>query len=482
MRGQRGVLHNLSILTVGQIASQLANVAALIFLARYLGAHWFGVVQVGVAFMAYALITAEWGMMALGIREISRLDDPGDILRYARTHVGVLALQTAVVAAAGLLLLPRLPFYRHDPVIFLLYLATVLPQVYMHYWIAMGLERMTWVGVFKASRSLLYALFILGVLPLVTDRETAAAARWVPAMFLVAMMLSNLTVNIPLARWFGQWIHPARPRLADIRARWRESASIGANSVVLRVLYNIDILLLGVLVSPDRAGTYAAAARVIFFLVVAVEVLWAALLPRLSRMVKESARGFRLSFNLYFGTVVALLMPVAAGGWLLGPEIITFVYRGQYDAAGPIFSYLAISYSLLAAATFLGNTLLAEDRQRSYFLPLVLSSAVAVTGILLRVPDGGGLGASRAMLLAHGLLFLILAVLNRRNFNRLLAETLAAAAVAVAIMTGLLTVWTDGPVLLRIGGAGGLYLALVAGPLLRLRSRTFAAGRTGGTG
>ena len=52
MRGTRGVLHNLSILTTGQVASQLLNVWALVFLADKLGAHWFGVVQIGVSVMA----------------------------------------------------------------------------------------------------------------------------------------------------------------------------------------------------------------------------------------------------------------------------------------------------------------------------------------------------------------------------------------------------------------------------------------------
>ena len=86
MRGNRGILENLGILTAGQVSAQLLNVWALVFLADRLGAHWFGVVQVGVAFMGYALVVAEGGMFAFGIREVSRLDDSRTVFDYAGRH------------------------------------------------------------------------------------------------------------------------------------------------------------------------------------------------------------------------------------------------------------------------------------------------------------------------------------------------------------------------------------------------------------
>ena len=45
MRGQKGIFHNLSILTAGQIVAQLTNVAALVFLAGHLGHEFLGLGQ-----------------------------------------------------------------------------------------------------------------------------------------------------------------------------------------------------------------------------------------------------------------------------------------------------------------------------------------------------------------------------------------------------------------------------------------------------
>ena len=471
LRSQKGVLFNLSILSVGQIVSQLANMAALVYLAGYLGAHWFGVIQVGVAFMSYALITAEWGMMSLGIREISRLDDPRQIFTYATRQTGLLAVQAVLVLAVGWVVLPRLPFYEHAPWVFLLYLATVIPQVYTQNWVAVGLERMTWVGASRIVRSVIYFLLVVGVLRRLDGTFGQPAAHWVPVFLIVAMVLSNLVVNIPLAQWFGRFVHPRLPSWPEARRRWQETGSIGTNIIVLRVLFNIDIVLLGILAAPEVAGNYAAASRIMFLLVVAVEVLWAALLPRLSRLAVESPGNFLRSFNLYFGFVAAILLPTALGGLLVGTDFVTFLYKGKFPDAGPVFQVLAVSYSMLALATFLGNTLLAEDRQKWYFLPLVASSLVAVAGVVLLVPDRLGLGASWAMTAAHGSLLLILVIINFRKFNADLGRVLFSLVPALTALIGVALVLSAQHVLLRVAASGATYLILAVWPLKHFRNR-----------
>jgi len=474
MHGRQGLLHNLSILTAGQVVSQLANVAALVYLANTLGDRSFGVVQIGVAFMGYAVIIAEWGMFSLGIREVSRLDDPAAIGTYARRHMGLMSIQAVVVFGLGLLILPLLPFSHHDPLVFILYLAAVLPQVYTQSWVAVGLERMKWVGLARIVRSLSYAAMVFLLLRLLDGFLGQDGRRWVPVLMLLSVIFGNLVVNIPLARWFGGWIHPTAPTVVELKRRWHETTSIGANTMVVRVLYNIDLILLGSLASPEVAGHYAAAAKIMFVLVIAVEVLWAALLPRLSRLAKQSRPAFRTSFNLTFGTVAALLLPIAVGGWMVGEGVIELLYRGKFAGAGPIFQVLAVSYACLALGTFLGNTLLAEDRQKWYFSPLVISSLVAIGGIWWLVPQYGGQGAAWGILMAHGLLLACLVVVNLRNFNALLGQTLLGVLPALGAMYLVLRALPEAHVLLRIPVAAVVYLALAFYPLLRLRRRSQA--------
>ncbi len=471
MRGTRGVLHNLGILGVGQVAAQLLNVWALVFLAGYLGKHWFGVVQIGVAFMSYALITAEWGLMSLGIREISRLDESPAIFRYACTHTGLMLIQALGVFGLGILILPLLPFSKQDPVIFLLYLFAVLPQVFMQSWIAVGLERMFWVGVTKTARSLLYALAILLVLPHVFPEGTRGAARGAPLFFLGTMLLGNLVIMIPVASWFGKPVLPKLPSRSEIAHRWREARPIGANVVVLRVLLNIDLILLGIIATPEMAGTYAAAARIIFLLVIAVEVLWAALLPRLSRLWRDRKAAFARSLNLYLGFVLILLLPIAAGGVLVGGDLIYLLYKGDYPGSAPVFRILAVSYTMLAVGTFLGNSLLAQDKQAHYFRPLLTSAATAIIGNLVLVPRLGPVGAAWGMFAAHGVLLIQLLAINRHMFRRPLFTMLLQILPAILAMDLVISRFGNFNVVARIALGAAVYLTLATYPALRFRSR-----------
>ena len=469
MHRKNGILHNLGFLTLGQIASQLLNVWVLVFLAGALGPHRFGIVQIGVAFMAYALITAEWGMMSLGVRDISRLKNTESVHRYVGEQTGLMAVLALGVLGIGLLVLPFLPFTAQDPWVFRLYLVAVLPQIFMHSWVATGLERMAWVGAARILLSLVYALAILLFLPLLDSRwggsDGFPAQRWVPLAYLLAFTASNLFLIIPSRSRFGRLIWPALPSWTEAKARLRQAAPIGAGIIVLRVLLNIDLLLLGILSTPAVAGQYAVAARIIFLMVVAVEVLWGALLPRLSRLAAESRAAFRGEFNLYLGLVLAGTLPVAVGGVLLGPDLLTFLLKDEFSSAGPVFQVLSVSYTLLAVATFLGKALIAEDRQDQQFNPLLISAVVAIVANLWLIPRFGGLGACWGMLLAHGLLFLMFAFLHRGNFNLRLGLETAALIPALAVMSIVVVLLDQQHVLMRIGGGGGAYALAAAIPV-----------------
>ncbi len=471
LRGRRGILHDLGILTLAQVAAQLLNVVALVYLARLVGAAWFGVLQVGVAFSAYALIAAEWGMWALGIREIARLDGRAEIRGYAAVHLGIMSGLAAVVLLGGLLLLPLLPAFDQDPWVLLLYLLAVVPQVMMLDWIGIGLERMTWVGIVKVCRSLFYAVLVLALLGRIDGWLGWPAHRWVPVMFLAGFVASNRIMASRVRRWLGGPVLPAAPR-GQWRRRLVQATPIGAGNLTVRVVVGVDVILLGLLADAETVGSYAAAAKLLFIIVIAVEVLWKALLPRLARLWRESPDRFRRRVQLYVGMVAAAFLPVAAGGWALGDRLMAALYPESFGGAGPVFRILSFSYVALALGMFFGNVLIASDRQRAWFPPLLLSAALAVAGNLLLVPRWGALGACWAMLTAHAALLAWTAWLCRRSLGRPLLWPLGVAIGASLAMVAALRLapaWHPAALV----GAGVAVYAVVAGWPLARWARSF---------
>lgn len=474
MRGRRGIVHDLGVLTAAQAAALLLNVAALVVIARKVGAHWFGVLQVGVAVSAYALIVAEWGLFSTGVRAVARLDRAADILAYARGHVGLLAALAGAVLLAGGALLPLFPFFAADPWVFVLYLLAVVPQVYMLDWIGVGLERVVAVGAAKLSRSLVYAVVVLLALSALDGRLGWPAWRWVPVVYLFSLFVGDAVIGAPVARWLGRPVLPRFPGWADWRQRLSVAGPIGGGIVIMRLLLNVDIVLLGVLATPAVVGGYAAASKLVFTFVVATEVLWNALLPRLARLWQGDMERFRARWNLYLALVLAGYLPAAAGGVAVARPLVAALYGDRFPEAPLVFQVLSLSYVLLSLAQFCGNTLIACDRQRAYIPPLLAGAGVAVAGNLLLVPRHGAQGACLAMLASHLTLLAGTGWLCRAYLARSLARPAAAAlggSLTMALAVARLEAW---PLAARIAAGAGLY-AILAGPWLWLWARRMLA-------
>lgn len=458
------LLVNLSLLTVAQVAAQFLNLLVLVFLARYLEDYWFGVLQVGVAVSAYALVTAEWGLNSLGIREVSRLaDKPEKILAYARIHQGLLAATAIIVFLGSLVVLPLFPFYQHDHLLFLFYVALVFPQIIALEWLGIGLEHMARVGIARTMASLLYAFLILVFLTKLDGVWGWPNYRWVPLIYLASFFLGNLLLINPARKWVGgTTITPRWPTKEAVKDRIPATAPIGASILVMRVLMNGDMIMLGILSRPDVAGQYAASAKIGFLMVIAMEVLWKALLPRLSRLAGDSLEAFTNRFQLFFGAATAFLVPAVAVALVAGPDLMILIYGQKYAGGGPIFQVLSLSYSLFAMAWFLGNSLIATDRQKEFFPPLVASALVAIAGNLILVPRMEGLGAALGMLASHSVLLVIMVIVCRSWFERELMKALGIIFLGAAAMGTVFLLFSFSSVIVQVV-AGILAYGLVSG-------------------
>ncbi len=202
-----------------------------------------------------------------------------------------------------------------------------------------------------------------------------------------------------------------------------------------------------------------------------MEVLWKALLPRLSRLASESRAGFRRGFNLYLALVLAGLVPAAVGGVLLGPDLISLLYGDRFPTASRVFQVLAVSYPLLSVGWFLGNSLIAQDRQAEYFPSLFASALLALIGCLVLVPWFGNLGASFGMLGGHTLLLVSLGIVSRRQLSAALWWPLATIAGATVLLAGVIWMTAGWHPLVRLALAVSAYVAVMVLPTRRWPAR-----------
>ncbi|MBK7701898.1 MAG: hypothetical protein IPI34_02875 [bacterium] len=168
-----------------------------------------------------------------------------------------------------------------------------------------------------------------------------------------------------------------------------------------RVLFNIDLVVLGLLATPVEAGRYAAASRLAFVLVTVTESSLGAVLPRLAKLRLKGLPVYRRGVRRAAAGAGLALATLAAAGALFGGPLVRRLFGEAFAGSASVFAVLAVGYAALALALLLHESLVAEDRQAAGLPPLATGAALAAAGAVIAAPLGGAVGVAWAMAVSH---------------------------------------------------------------------------------
>ena len=399
------LIKEITVLTATQAAGQIMNLVALVFLARFLGESDFGMIQVCVAIMSYALIVSETGLFAVGSRAVARLSKLSDISDHVRSQLSLMAMLGVAVFALSILPVQFFTPHNINKTVLLIYMAVTLPQAGMLDWLGIAMGKSITVGISRLVKAGVYLLLILLILPRNSNLNL------VPVFLIISMIAGNIVMRVQSWRWLGWWPKPFGASFSASRQLLAETAPIGAANIVQRVLFNFDLVIIGFIATTSNAGVYAAAAKLLFVLIVAVETALSAVLPRLSQLWQDDKPAFNVAARRYLKILLFCLTPLPIIGLLFAEPVIRLIYSGQYISSVPIFKVLIVAYPLLSLVLFLGTVLVASDRQKSWFLVTVTGAIVAIIALLLLIPALGVIGAAWAMLISYVVSLLVAGLL-----------------------------------------------------------------------
>ncbi len=337
------------------------------------------------------------------------LRPPGAPLpRGALACLAVLTVATtAVVLLASTRLVPALGG-QTGFLLALLAVCVVSAGQFLLRGLLLGTGRLGLHGAVLLADSGLRVLFALGLTLLVPSAGGAGYA-WT---LVAAMALAHL----PLLGWvLLRRRSSARPRPADDPPARDLAGAIGhllTGSLAAQVLLNGAPVLVTVLAGP---GQDAAAARFVasFTLVrlplfVAVP-LQSALIPLLTRLQTEGdaarLRGLVVRGAALVGGLAVL---AAAGGWLLGPAVVSLVFGSRYALTGGEIALLAVGSVLHLGLLLASQALVAAARHRRVavvWLAGLAAGAVTlavVPDLVLRCAAAFTVGSGVALLVAAG--------------------------------------------------------------------------------
>lgn len=444
-------LRGFAFLAAGQGLARGMTFLSVAYLARTLGVEMFGVVGFGAAVASYLLLIVDAGLDLVAMREIARR---ASLVESIVSSIFATRLVLAALAAASLWGIA--PWLASSPATLAVLLAYSLTFLSFASNLKWGFQAREQNGVVAAALVVSQAAYLAGVLLWV--RGPGDAPRVPLLLFASELAGAGLLLVCYRRQGFRLWV----PR--SIRLSWtllREAMPLAATRMVRTLAVNFDLLVLGMVAAPAAVGVYVAVSRVVLFLRELGELYYLALFPQLSRAATGPADGFAAVGRAGLRHAGVIVLPVAVGGCLTGPALLSFLFGPGYGAGAPALRLLlaGMVFVMLAGGYRLG--LVAHHRQGAVFRIMATGAAVNVALNLVLIPRYSIVGAALSALLSEALTFLLAWVAMARSaslspWRPLLRPALAAAGLAVILWV--LPAW---PVLLTVAVGGVSYAALI---------------------
>jgi O-antigen/teichoic acid export membrane protein len=420
-------------LSIGDFVAKAAYFLSFVYVAQRLGVAGYGVLEFAIAIRTYLLLLADAGLELWAMREAAK----GVDVRTLAARVIPARLVLAAIALSSTALLLFIPGAEGLRTILPLLTLPVLVQAFNLKWAFLGQERMMRVATGLVVAQLAFAACVFALV------HGPADLMLMPVAFLVSELVIAGLFWRHFVRQHGV---PIPFRLGNLRSMMRPALTMGATQCLGLVNYNVDSILIGVMLGASPVGWYAAAYKPVTAILAAPVTYFMGLFPVLSRYQGDPQKLRAILIrSLRFSAIFAI--PVGVGGMLLAEPVILLLFGESYRAAVPPLQILSWSAALITLRGTFRHALNAAGRQRNDLNCAIAAAAINVGLNLVLIPLYGIVGAAAATLVCDICWLLLAVVFFSKHIMTLplLAAVwrplLAGAGMAACLIGGTLLPW-----------------------------------------
>lgn len=476
---QLGMVRDFLALSGGEVLSRIAGFAAFAYLARVLAPEAYGAVELAVSLSLLFGFVVDFGIGAIGTREIAR--DPARATALAAEIPAARLLVSAFAIPAMGLTAIALGQPADTVALVWLFAVGLLAAPWRQQWLLQGLEMMTWVSAANAVRMFVFA---------------GGVVLWVRAPHdLAAVGHVEIASAAVLAGYFI-WVQGrkiTRVRLsfspAALKALMGEGMPLGLTQLVWSATQYLPTMLVAAYLGGAVLAWFGAAHRIVMSLWAFSWLYHFNLFPSLARGLGESRAAFQalvrpsLNVTAWAGVGVALVVT------LLAEPLCRLAFGEKFSVAGPA---LAIAVWVVPATLLSGHArsaLVAHGLQRFVLYAQLVGAVVMLAIGVWLVPAMGAAGGAVAMTVSSVAVCFVSQAFATRwvapmpLLSELARPGAAALLAAVAVRAIGMGTWWDGAAAGMLFGLG----ALAVDRRLVADVRTLATARgpareAGGTG
>jgi O-antigen/teichoic acid export membrane protein len=424
----------------GEALARLAAFGATVYLARTLGPALFGSIALATAVLLYLTQLADAGVELVGVPLVARARD-----RVDEIVAPVFGARLVFAVALTLLTIPISLFAlpRPDGVLLAAYSLTLPFAAASARWVHLGLERTGWIAI---ARTLGELLTLALVMLLVRD---ATGLGYVPLATFAGSALVTVVLIVSLRR-DGIRL-PVRFDWEAAKPTFERSRHLLAFTLLGLILFNFNLVLIGVVRGRADAGLYSAAYTLIAFGANLIVAFAHTVMPTLARLDDDTQARDRV-FQRSVLQAFAVALPAGMGAALIADQIINTVFGSEFAGGATALRVLAWYLPLAAVRELPVVALIAAGHERALLRVNAMTAVANVLLALVMVPAFGLVGAAVATAVSELIrLWLAARAAGRAGYPAVAVRQLwAPAAAALAMATVMLLVrptalWTSIP-------------------------------------
>jgi O-antigen/teichoic acid export membrane protein len=394
----RGAARNAAFLFAGEGFSRVFGFLTTALLARRLGVDAFGQVGFATAVLAYGVAVTDFGLLTTATRAVahdrSTVSDSAASLLPLRLLLALAAVGCICLLAA---FLPKPATVRW---LMAIYASGIIVQSLMMEWLFVGVERMAWIAISRASTNATYFLLVLIFV------HSPGAVLLVPVAFVGATLLGAAILLASYRAGYG-----------PLRLRWRpgewrgllgEAWPIGLASALTQVHVNIGIIGLGLFRTYGETGGFNSAYRLVFFLMTLDRVFYTVFLPVVSRYVATQRDRLGELTGTAIRLVLAVALPLCIGMFILAAPIMGLVFGRAYTSAVPELRIMTWFLPLSMLNSLAGYTLVSAGMERRFLRNTAIGVAVAVLANVIGILLFGARGAAMAIVVGEAAILCVM--------------------------------------------------------------------------
>jgi O-antigen/teichoic acid export membrane protein len=457
-RGTRQrIIKNTFWLSVGQVGSRLIRAAILVYAARLIGAAEYGIFSYALSLAGFFTVFADLGISNILTREAAQKPEEKHI--YFSTS---LVIKTVLVVASAILVIIGGSYISKIPAA-----TSLLPFVALLV-IADGVRDFT-AAYFRAEEKMEREAFIT----VITNVAIAAcglvilayshSARALIFTYAASAAFGTLAAIYLVKEEFVHLVSNFRPGL--VRKIMGDAYPLTVLGILGMFMLNTDLIMIGWWRSATEIGWYAAGQRIIQILYTVPGIFSSATFPALSRAIGEGDNmKARKIMEYALAIVFAISIPIAAGGIILGKQIMLTLFGPEYAGGTLAFQLLLVSTVLTFSIAIHSNYVLGYNSQRKAIWAIGAGAVGNIVFNALLIPRWGIAGSSVSTIIAQILNVGLLWQLNKNvnyfetlpHLTKIFTATVIMAAAAFGLQ------YLNINVLANIAISGLIYAGILA--------------------